>query len=209
MRWQTGGMVKATTPLDLRRLTGAALDARLGDLARLRISVFRAFPYLYEGDLEYERSYLQHFAEAADAVIIGAFSGDSLVGCATGSALKGHHEEFSAPLEAAGIDLETTFYFGESVLEPAWRGTGVGHRFFDLREAWAREQGYRRVSFCAVCRPPDHPACPAGYTPLDEFWRRRGYRPMPGLIAHFSWRDVGAAEDTSKPMQVWMKALTG
>jgi hypothetical protein len=32
---------------------------------------------------------------------------------------------------------------------------------------------------------------------------------MPGLIAHFSWRDVGAAEDTSKPMQIWMKALTG
>ena len=36
-------------------LSGDQIDAALDDLARLRIAVFRAFPYLYHGDMEYER----------------------------------------------------------------------------------------------------------------------------------------------------------
>ena len=39
-------------------LTGEALDAALDDVAKLRIKVFRAWPYLYDGDLDYERNYL-------------------------------------------------------------------------------------------------------------------------------------------------------
>ena len=40
--------------IDVRRLTGEALGAALDDVARLRIEVFRAFPYLYDGDAEYD-----------------------------------------------------------------------------------------------------------------------------------------------------------
>lgn len=36
-------------------LTGDTLTSALDDVARLRISVFRDWPYLYDGDLEYER----------------------------------------------------------------------------------------------------------------------------------------------------------
>ena len=39
-------------------LRGADLEAVIDDLARLRISVFRDWPYLYDGDLAYERAYL-------------------------------------------------------------------------------------------------------------------------------------------------------
>ena len=38
----------------VERLTGAALAAALPDVARLRIAVFRAYPYLYDGDAAYE-----------------------------------------------------------------------------------------------------------------------------------------------------------
>ena len=47
--------------IDVRVLTGAALDAALDDVARLRITVFREWPYLYDGDLEYERDYLNAY----------------------------------------------------------------------------------------------------------------------------------------------------
>ena len=36
-------------------LTGTALGQVLPDLARLRITVFRDWPYLYEGTLAYEQ----------------------------------------------------------------------------------------------------------------------------------------------------------
>ena len=85
---------------------------------------------------------------------------------------------------ASGFDVASIFYCGESVLEPAYRGHGIGHRFFDLREAHARALGgFRSITFCAVVRPPDHPQRPAEYRPLDAFWRKRGYAPVDGLIA--------------------------
>ena len=41
------------------RLTGPAARPYAGALAQLRLSVFRAYPYLYEGDLAYETEYLE------------------------------------------------------------------------------------------------------------------------------------------------------
>ena len=44
-----------------RLLTGDAVAGALGDLARLRIAVFRDWPYLYDGDEGYEREYLRAY----------------------------------------------------------------------------------------------------------------------------------------------------
>jgi GNAT superfamily N-acetyltransferase len=188
-------------------LTGGEIEAALPDLARLRIEVFRAFPYLYDGTIVYEAKYLAHFAEAKDALIVAARDGGRIIGCATGSALEGHHPEFAAPLAAAGVDAASTFYCGESVLLPDYRGRGVGHVFFDQREAHARRLGYRRSAFCAVSRPDAHPAKPVGYSPLDTFWAQRGYGKVPGAFAHFGWKDLGEPAETMKPMQVWLRDL--
>ncbi len=45
-------------------VTGAGLAEVLPALARLRITVFRDFPYLYDGDAAYEARYLADFAAA-------------------------------------------------------------------------------------------------------------------------------------------------
>ena len=39
----------------IERWSGAALEQYIPDLARLRIEVFRDFPYLYDGDYDYEK----------------------------------------------------------------------------------------------------------------------------------------------------------
>ncbi|WP_218145726.1 GNAT family N-acetyltransferase [Sphingobium sp. YR768] len=188
-------------------LTGAALVAALDALADLRIAVFRAFPYLYEGTRAYERDYLTAYADSPGALIVGAFAGDQLVGAATAAPMADHAAEFAAPFEARGIDIGRVYYFGESVLLPEWRGHGVGHAFFDRREAKAREHGFAMASFCAVIRPADHPARPTDYSPLDPFWRKRGFAPVDGLTTRFVWRDVGAAQDSDHDMQFWIKPL--
>lgn len=193
--------------LRIEALTGEALAAALPDLARLRIEVFRAFPYLYDGDMAYEERYLRAYAESPGAIIVGAFDGDRLVGAATGAPMEDHAAEFAKPFAERGHDLREIFYCGESVLLPAYRGQGAGHAFFDLREARARDLGRRFSCFCAVIRPEDHPLRPADYAPLDAFWRKRGYETIEGMVATFSWRDVGDTEATAKPMQFWMRAL--
>lgn len=196
------------TTIRIEDLTGAALVAALDSLADLRIAVFRAFPYLYDGDRGYERDYLTRYAQSPGAIVVGAFDGDRLAGAATAAPMADHAAEFAAPFRARGMDIGRIYYFGESVLLPDWRGRGIGHAFFDRREARACELGFAMTSFCAVVRPPDHPARPADYSPLDSFWRARGYAPADGLTGEFHWKDLGDAAETSHPMQFWIKSLT-
>ena len=59
-----------------------------------------------------------------------------------------------------------------------------------------------------MVRPADHPRRPAGYVPLDGFWRERGSRPVPGLVGTISWRDLDEPTESAKPMQFWTKQLT-
>lgn len=188
-------------------VTGEALDAALPALADLRISVFRAYPYLYDGDRDYEVSYLRAYADDPGAVVVGAWDGPRMVGAATGAPMAGQHAEWSAPFRARGVDVDEVFYCGESVLLPEYRGRGVGHAFFDAREAQARALGCAVSAFCAVVRPDDHPAKPSDYRPLDAFWTKRGYATAPGLVARFDWREIGAAEETEHTLQFWLRRL--
>ena len=189
-------------------LTGPDMARALPALARLRIAVFRDWPYLYDGTLAYEETYLAKLAASRGGIIVAAHDGDAIVGCATGAPMAEAEEEFSAPFKAYGLDIDRIFYCGESVLLPAYRGLGLGHAFFDEREAQARRLGgFTHVAFCAVVRPNDHPLRPAGYVPLDAFWTRRGYARIDGLVGSFAWKDIDQPRETEKPMQAWMRAL--
>lgn len=192
----------------LHSLSGEDIAGVLPDLARLRIAVFRDWPYLYDGTLEYEQDYLAKFAAAGGAICVVARDGDRIVGASTGAPMVEEAEEFVAPFRETGYDLAGIFYCGESVLLKEYRGQGIGHRFFDLREAHARALGgFTHSTFCRVVRPEDHPMRPADYVPLDRFWSKRGYAPVPGLVTRYDWKDVDRPRETSHPMQFWMKAL--
>lgn len=194
-------------PLDIRTLTGEALAAALPQVAALRIAVFRDWPYLYDGDLAYEERYLQSYRDSRRAVVVGAWDGAQLVGASTATPLAEHADDFAAAFDGSDIDISKVYYCAESVLLPEYRGQGAGHAFFDLREAHARSLGYEISCFCAVTRPSDHPARPVAYRPLDDFWTARGYARLPGATARFSWKDIGEAAQTAKPMQFWMRRL--
>lgn len=189
------------------RLTGEDLARALEDVARLRIEVFRAWPYLYDGDLAYEARYLQTYRDSEAAILVGAFDGERLVGASTGTPMEDHAQDFAVAFEGQGIDLEEVFYCAESVLLPQYRGRGLGHAFFDAREEHARAMGRRYSVFCGVVRPADHPLKPEDYQPLDPFWRKRGYAPLEGAVARFRWKDIDQPEETEHALQFWCRAL--
>lgn len=193
--------------LEIRPLVDRELQFAIDDLARLRIEVFSAWPYLYLGDPAYEADYLREFLGARDSVLVAAYDGARIVGAATASPLSVQKAEIRGPFEALGIDSSDIFYFGESVLLPEYRGQGVGRAFFDQREAHAANFGARATTFAGVVRRQNHPSRPQDYVPLDAFWRRRGYAPVEGLVTTFEWRDFGEEEETSKLMQFWARGL--
>lgn len=193
--------------IEVRALHGVELEAALDGVASLRIAVFRDWPYLYDGSQAYEREYLQTYRDNPAALLVGAFHDGKLVGASTSTPMEDHAPEFSAPFRALGIAPEKILYGAESVLLRPYRGIGLGHRFIDLREAHARQLGRTHVAFCSVIRPEDHPARPAITRSNDAFWRGRGYDTLPGVVARFSWKDLGEAEESEKALQFWMRAL--
>ncbi|HEY0597495.1 GNAT family N-acetyltransferase [Sphingopyxis sp.] len=193
--------------LTVAPVTGTGLTTVIPALARLRITVFRDFPYLYDGDLAYEANYLADFVRAEGAVIVVARDGGEIVGAATAAPLATQDAAWQAPLAAAGFDIARTFYFGEAVLLASHRGRGIGHAFFDHREAQARARGASHAAFCSVIRADDDPARPANYRPLDAFWYARGYAPLGEVTACFDWKCVGEQAERSHPLQYWTRAL--
>jgi GNAT superfamily N-acetyltransferase len=197
-----------STSIHVEPLTGAALSAALPALAKLRITVFRDFPYLYDGTVDYEQAYLAKFASGPGAVCVAAFDGDQIVGASTGAPMAEHAPEFGAPFAAKGWDVARLFYCSESVLLKSHRGHGLGHAFFDHREAHARKLGgFTHSTFSSVIRPADHPLRPANYQPLDGFWTKRGYAKADGIVGSYTWKDIDQPTETSKAMQFWIKQL--
>ncbi|MBZ0230760.1 MAG: GNAT family N-acetyltransferase [Deltaproteobacteria bacterium] len=196
----------AAKNLHVEAFVGAAVARYLPAIAVLRIEIFREWPYLYEGSVDYEAKYLASYT-GPDAMVVIAFDGDEIVGASTAVPVSAHPDAVAPPLARAGFELTEVFYFGESVLRADRRGLGLGHRFFDEREAHARRLGYRHATFCAVERAADDPRRPPDYAPLDRFWTRRGFVKRPDIVGTFSWLDVGDEAESEKPMIFWVKDL--
>lgn len=194
--------------VDVRSLTDpeerwAAIPA----LSDLRIRVFRSWPYLYDGSAEYEATYMAEFVREPGSVLVVARDGDAIIGAATASPLEGQKPDIQNPFRDQGMDVAQIFYFGESVLLPAYQGQGIGHQFFNAREDAARAAGAHQTAFCAVVRPDDHPMRPETPSDLHPFWRARGYAPVRGLTGTLEWQDLGDDFESAHAMQFWMRDL--
>ena len=192
---------------------GPEISAVVDALAALRMTVFREWPYLYEGDLEYERRYLSGYAKG-DALVVVARDrdkGDGIVGASSGMPLIDHADDFRKAFDGSGIDLNNAFYCAESVMLSEYRGQGAGHVFFDQREAHARALGFNLSTFCSVVRDASRSVDKSVDTgrarSLDGFWRGCGYLPLDDVTAQFKWCDIGDTEETEKDLQFWMKRL--
>ena len=190
----------------IERHSGAALEAYIPALARLRIEVFREFPYLYDGDLNYESEYLQTYCQSDGSLIVLALDGDDVVGASTGLPLSHESDAFRRPFYEQDYNIDKIFYFGESVLQKKYRGQGLGVKFFHEREAHARALGgFNLTCFCAVQRPLHHLRRPQNYTPLDSFWNKRGYTKHPALQTEYVWQDLDETTPSAKTMVFWLK----
>lgn len=196
----------STKDLRIERCSGTTLTQYIPELARLRIEVFRDFPYLYDGNYEYEEKYLQTYIDTPSSVIVLAIDGEKVVGASTALPMKYETDELKKPFIENNYNLDEVFYCSESVLNKDYRGLGLGVHFFEQREAHAKELGgFKTITFCCVERSLNHPRRPLNYVPLDAFWNKRGYFKHPELKTTYLWKDLDDTEETPKPMTFWIK----
>lgn len=192
----------------LKSVVGKAIEPFISELAKLRIEVFREYPYLYDGSFDYETEYLRTYAKSDRSVFVLAIHEDEVVGVSTGLPLVHADSDFQAPFLKSGYALDRIFYFGESVLRREYRGLGLGSAFMRERERFARSFGeYDWCTFCAVQRKPNDARKPEDYLPLDAFWGKYGFMQKPELETRFSWKEVGENEEISNRMRFWLKTI--
>ena len=123
--------------VEIRPVSGIAVEPWLDELADLRIRIFRDYPYLYDGSVEYERDYLDRYARSKQSVVVLAMEYNRLIGAATGLPLTDADPEFVAPFERHGPPPSRCFTSASRCCCPS---TGA--------RAWATA-----FSICASCTP--------------------------------------------------------
>ena len=171
-------------------LLGDAVSHYLAALARLRIDIFREYPYLYAGKIDYELTYLRNYADVPGAIVVLAQDGAAIVGAATGIPLAGESPAFCASFVQDGWPLAQVYYVGEILLYPSYRSVGAGSRLLGEVEDHARRLGFRFLASATVDRPVDHPLRPSDFIPIDRFCDRHGFVPHPELTVRLAWPDV-------------------
>lgn len=139
-----------TGTLTIKRITGRDrdLESYLEDLAQLRIKVFRAFPYLYDGSIDYEMSYLETYTSCPESIVVLVMDGEQVVGATTGLPLDAETAEFQKPFIDAGYDASRIFYCAESVLLSEYGEEGSIQSFLrNVRGTLAQLADSTRVPF--------------------------------------------------------------
>ena len=194
--------------IEVQTSTGAKVAPHLDAVASLRIAVFRDWPYLYAGDRDYEKNYLATYAQSAESLFVLAFDGERVIGASTGIPLTDETAAFQKPFLDRGIALGDVFYFGESVLLKEYRGHGLGHRFFDEREGYARRLGrFKLTAFCAVERDANDPRQLEGFRPNDVFWNKRGYQRQDDMFCALEWQEIGEATPSCHRLRFWLRPI--
>jgi len=194
--------------INIRTFTDAGIRTYIPSIAALRVQVLRDFPFLYPDSLEEEIHFLRKLSQRKEAIAVLVFDGPQMVGASIGSPLEEEPQEALQPFIDRDLNASDYFYFGASTLLKPYRGRGLGHHFFDQREAHAKKaKRFKHSCFSSILRPKDDPRRPPDHPSLEDFWKKRGYAEHPDFRYAMTWKDIGQEAETPKQMVYWIKDL--
>jgi len=196
------------TELTMKTFTGSAIRPYLSCVARLSVEVFREYPYLCDTHVENEIDLLKKYALSEDSIAVILFEGSTVVGAATGIPLSQESESLIKPFKQKNLDVSKYYHFGEALLLKPYRGRGVGHHFYELREDHAKKlEGFEYACLYTLDRTEEEAKKHTEYYPLDDFWRKRGFVHHKELITIQHWKDLHDDHTSEKECSFWIKKL--
>ena len=192
--------------VEIKLFDDGKIHMYIEDIARLRISIFREYPYLYDGDQGYEADYLKKFIHTEDSIMVLAFSDENIVGALTGLPLRCEEPNVREPWIQSNIQVDHLYYFSEGLLRREFRNRGIGRRMFQLAENWVENtHRYKAFTLATVIRSEDHPRKPENFSSTDRFWEKLGYRKTKDIVCTIPWKEVGEVQESPKPLLFWSK----
>ncbi|HLT92942.1 MAG TPA: hypothetical protein VKZ56_00200 [Membranihabitans sp.] len=184
------------------------IEKYIDEIARLRLTIFREYPYLYDGNKDYEADYLKKFIGTEDSIVVLAFSNDSIIGALTGLPLQYEEPDVCKPWIELDQPLDKLYYFSEGLILDHYRKRGIGRQMFRIAEDWVENtRRYDVFTLATVIRSDDHPKKPENYSSTDIFWEKLGYRKTNGLVCTIPWREIGEDQEYPKPLLFWSKNI--
>lgn len=180
---------------------GARIGGYIERLGRFRIEVFREYPYLYDGEMEYERKYLGRYAARPNSFLIFCEDANGFVAACTGICMDGAGEEFCEIFSQE--DTSEICYIGEVMIKEGYRGQGLGSKLLSKAMKLIKEGGYKKAVLCAVDRDEKRHLRPKDYVAPDNLWLKFGFKKLSDKKIYYDWRDIGETCETQKRMSVW------
>lgn len=191
-------------------LSGKAVAPWVERVSQLRTSIFREFPYLYEGSLEYESNYMRGYMSDPQAIFVLIKNRDTLVGAATGIPLISNSDivkDARRVFEEHALVCKEYYYFGEAILLPEHRGKGFYTKLVAERERKANEFGFSKYCFLAVQQKDTHPLKPDGFQSTDGIFKHAGFQKT-NMSIKYNWPTIqqdGSTNNSEHIMFFWVK----
>ncbi len=191
-----------TDTVSLKVFSGAEARKYVEDIARLRLTMFREYPYLYDGNLKEEKEYLEIYFKSKNSRVLLVFDGCDVVGFSNNIPLEEEMPEIAASFSEKGLTPSDYLYIGEVMLMPTYRHKGLARKFFEFHEQVARKMG-RKLTLMTVERPDDHPLKPQNYVSLEPIWTHFGFQKFSDVKVLFPWPQVDAKEPVKNTLVFW------
>lgn len=194
--------------ISIEVLKGPEVIPYLQKLAELRIEFYRNYPYLYEGNITDEETYLNMYAKSKDSLLVIAKNGDEIVGAVTGIPMLESKEENKQLYAQKQIPAEHIFYLGELVLSQDYQKSDLLERLYlQLENAVKGLERYSLLAVCEIERSPEDTKKPVSALSSEVLWANRGFTKQPQLYTTDAWKDVGDLEKSDHHLFFWYKEL--
>lgn len=177
------------------------------DIVQLSNTLFKGYPYFYNGNDGEYTEHLQSYAQSKNGIISIAFDGDKIVGVATGIPLSEAWDKYQKPFQQRGDDVKKIYYLGELLVLPEYTGKGLGQQMAKEVEKFAKEKGFQTITAQVIDEKSLKEPAPTGHYSMTNVLQKLGYQERPEINMESMWTNVNADKETSHKMVYWTKSL--
>ena len=109
-----------------------------------------------------------------------------------------------------GIDVDTTYYAGEIIVEPTFQGQRSCSLLISHFMEAVREMKFSHMLWVSSLRGQEHPLCPSNYVEPTSIWRKIGGHKT-DITLSIKWPTYqvdGSIKEESNPIVCWMKEMS-
>lgn len=191
---------------------GKKIEPHIQIVAQMRIKEFANYPYLYDGNMDYEKEYLTYYTKNEHSMLILVKEKNKVIACATSTPLSVFIDFFGDSrnsFERASKNIDQFYYYGEIIILPQYRNLGLGNQIYNKRLEYAKSLAYKNVAIITVVRPSDHKLKPNNYIETYGLFEKQGFKPN-GITcenSYLTFVECGVSKEKLNLMKYWEKEL--